>query len=203
MRRLFPVLICVCSLAAFTWAQEGKHADDKAGAPATEQHEPSAVWKWANFAMLAIVLGYMMGKALPPFFQARTAEIQKGIAEAAAVKGAAEQRAAEIERRMAALETEVEQIRTESRSEMAKEVDRIEKEADHHLARLQVQAEQEIASMTKHGAKQLKAYAAQLAIDLAEQRIRSRITPAVQSALVTQFVEGVEPGGLGPVEARR
>ena len=59
-------------------------------------------WKWANFAILVIGLGYLIGKNLPPVFRSRTEEIQKGIVEAQAMKRDAEKRAAEMDARLKA-----------------------------------------------------------------------------------------------------
>jgi len=53
------------------------------------------------------------------------------------------------------------------------------------MVRIQEHAASEIEAAGKAARLQLKRYAAQLAIDLAEQKIRSQITPEVQTALVT------------------
>ena len=195
-RRLLLVLVCGAALTV--WGQEG---EPKAGEhAATEQHEAKGAheegglegWKWANFAILAIALGYMLGKALPPFFKSRTAEIQKGIAEAQKMKADAEKRAADMERRLAALSTEVAQIRTEAGSVMAREAERIAKDTDAHMARIQTQAEQEISAITKHATQALKAHAAELALELAAQRISGRMDATTQGNLVNRFVRQLE-----------
>jgi F-type H+-transporting ATPase subunit b len=192
-------------LSTAAWAQEGHAAaEPKEGEHATsaEGHEEGdrfAVWKWANFAILAAVLGYMLNKALPPFFAGRTAGIQKGIADAQKLKADAEQRAAEMERRMATLESEVEALRAQAHAEIAKDSDRTRQEADQHMARIQAHAEQEIAAMTKTATLQLKAHSAELALALAEQRIQARMTGGAQGALVDRFVQQLD---AGPKESR-
>lgn len=200
MKRFLMVWTMGMTLSLGIWAQESEAA--KAAtmheAAAAEEHEEGdkyAVWKWANFAILAVVLGYMLNKALPPFFAGRTADIQKGIAEAAAMKADAEKRAAEMERRMTALSVEIEQIRTGAKDEMQKEANRIAKETEYQLARLQAQGEHEIASLTKHAMQQLKAHSAMLALELAEQRIRGGMTDAAQSGLVARFVSSLDRQG--------
>ena len=58
-----------------------------------ESREPSAALKWGNFIVLAAGLGYLIGKSLAPaIYRKRTAEIQKDIAEAQAIKKDAEAR---------------------------------------------------------------------------------------------------------------
>ena len=56
-------------------------------------------WKWANFAVLAAGLGYLVAKNAGPFFRSRSEEIQKGIKDAAQVRAEAEARASAIEKR--------------------------------------------------------------------------------------------------------
>ena len=178
-------------------ATEAKHGDAKHGEGAAhDAGDPLIWWKWANFAILAIILGYMLSKALPPFFASRTAEIQKGIADATKLRAEAEQRAAEMERRMSALGAEIEQIRTEAREQMAREGEKIQRESEHQLARIQAQAEQEVGAITKRATQQLKAEAARLALEAAEMQLRSRMDANAQAALVDRFVKQVDRQGV-------
>jgi len=73
MRRISSIAMLLLAGAAWLSAQEG-------GA----MPEPAAGWKWANFVLLVVGLGYLIAKTLPPLFKSRTEEIQKGIAEARA-----------------------------------------------------------------------------------------------------------------------
>jgi F-type H+-transporting ATPase subunit b len=181
------------------FAEEHGTAPKEAAHAAEAEHgggDPYIWWKWANFGILAIVLGYMLGKALPPFFASRTAEIQKGIAEASRLKADAERRAAEMERRMTALASEIEQIRVEARAQMVKEGERIQRESQQQMARIQAQAEREVAAITKHATAALKAESARLALELAEQRLRSRIDAGAQGMLVERFVKQMDQAGV-------
>lgn len=209
MKRAWVIFVCV--LAFSTWglaeehgaapktAEHAAEAGGEHGAAAAEGHDPGdpyLAWKWANFAILAVVLGYMLSKALPPFFASRTAEIQKGIADASKMRSEAEQRAADMERRMASLSVEIDQIRTEARTQMAKEGERIQKDAEQQLARIQHQAEQEVGAISKHASLQLKAEAARLALDIAEQRLRGRMDSNTQGVLVERFVKQMGEQGV-------
>ncbi len=196
MRRILLLAAFAASLSIAAWAQEPAHSEEHAAtaghaAEAHEESEPSIWWKWANFAILAVGLGYMLGKALPPFFAGRTAAIQKGIAEAAKAKAEADQRAAAMQQRLSALGAEIEQIKLTAKAELAKESDRIRALTGQQLARLQAQAEQEIVAITKQAAGELKAQAAKLALELAEQRARTSINPGTQGALVDRFVQNL------------
>jgi F-type H+-transporting ATPase subunit b len=154
-----------------------------------EASDPWLGWKWANFAILAIGLGYLIRKSAPAFFKQRSEEIQKGIADAAREKKDAEVRAAAIELRLKGLDKEIEALRTNARAEIAAEGERIGRETEHRLERIQAQSAQEIALMSRAARDELRKYSAELALDLAQQRIRSRITSDVQESLLDGFLQ--------------
>ncbi len=183
MKRVFS-LLALFGTAALLFAQhEGGHGGGQASMTG---------WKWANFALLAGGLGYLIVKKAPAFFRDRTAEIQQGIAEAARLKADADARAAEIEKRMAALDAEVAALRAGARQEMEAENERLRAETEHQLAKVQAQAEQEIASAAKAARLDLRAHAAELAIGLAEQQLRVRMTAEAGRGLVAGFVKDLE-----------
>jgi F-type H+-transporting ATPase subunit b len=173
-------LLLIAALAAATLSAQERE-------PAGEDSS-SMMWKWANFAILVIGLGYLASKNLPPFFKSRTTEIQQGIAEAQRIKADAERRAAETEARLNALGAEIEKFRQESRAEMEQEAARIREQTKNQAERLRQQAEMEIESATKIARRELQSFAAKLAIDLAEQRIQSRLDKPTDSALIDDFI---------------
>ena len=178
MKRLPWLLVLT---AVVCCAQEPGAAEDK-----------YAVWKWINFLILAGGLGYLMAKNLPAFFQSRTASIQKGIAEAQLMKQDAERRAADMDRRMSALGAEIDKFRAASQAEMQQEGERIGRETAAQLKKIEEHAAVEIESVGKTARRQLKEYAAELALGLAEERLRTRIDSATESKLVDDFVRDLE-----------
>ncbi len=154
--------------------------------------EPSMGWKWANFIILVVGLGYLMAKMLPPLFKSRTEEIQKGIAEARAIKLDANRRAAEVDTRTAALGADIERFRVEMKAEMQQESERIRQETAGQIVRLEHQAQQEIEMAGKIASRELKNYAAKLSLDLAEQRVRERLNPKTEQELVDAFIQDLE-----------
>ena len=162
---------------------------------AAEHSDPMLKWKWINFAILAGVLGYMIGKNAPGFFKGRTAAIQRDIREATKLREQAENRAREMEQRLAALGQEIEKLRREAKEAMAQEGGRIRQETANQIARVQQAAEQEIASHAKHVTQELKAYSAKLAIDLAEQRIQLQMNGDTQNTLVGRFLDDLNGKG--------
>jgi F-type H+-transporting ATPase subunit b len=175
------VLPCAVGLAA----EYGDSAEGESG----EHHNSSTLWKTANFIILAAALGYGISKVGGAFFRSRSEEIRNGIAEATKLRQEAEARVAEMDRRMENLGTEIESLREGAKQEMVAEQQRMRAETEQLLTRMQANAEREIASAAKHARKQLRAYSAELALDLARRKIRDRMTPAAAGALVDSFVE--------------
>ncbi len=149
-------------------------------------------WKWANFALLAGGLGYLIAKKAPAFFRDRTVQIQKGIADAAKLKADADARAAGIEKKIADLGVEIEALRAGAREESDAEYQRLQEETTRQFAKIQAQAEREIALAAKAARMELKAEAAELAIGLAEKQLLGRITVEAGRGLVAGFVRDLE-----------
>ena len=175
MKRLFGLLILCCSTLAAAEEQGGSG-------------EPSMTWKVVNFALLVIGLGYLMSKSLPAFFESRTSSIQKGIAVSQAMKADAERRAAEVDARVSALGSDIEKFRVQAKKEMEQEGQRIRRETAAGIGKLEQQAQMEIESAGKTASRELKNYAANLALDLAGQRIRARVDAGIEAGLVDNFV---------------
>ena len=174
--------------------EPGREAAHGAG----EAEEVSPIWAWANFVMLAGALGYLIAKKGGPFFAGRSQSIRKGIAEAEEIRRSAEARAAEVDRRLAGLQTEIENLKSSAHQEQSAEAARLSDETAAELARIQEHGVREIESAGKAARVELKRYAAQLAIDLAEQRIRRSMTPEIQGTLVDNFARNLELPSSGP-----
>lgn len=157
-----------------------------------EHHGNPTLWKSLNFVVLAAGFGYLIKKALRPYLASRTESIQREIAEATRLRAEAEARAAETDRRLANLDAEIEKLRAEARREMEEEERRLKAESERAIARMQSSAELEIASLTKRARQELKAYAAELALKLAREKIRQRMTPEIAHALVDNFVHSLD-----------
>jgi F-type H+-transporting ATPase subunit b len=162
-------------------------AQESGGVP-----EVNVGWKWANFVILVAGLGYLVVKILPPLFKSRTEEIQKGIAEARAMKQDADGRSADVAARTATLGADIERFRVEAKAEMQQEGERIRQETAAQIARLEIQAQQDIEMTGKLARRELKGYAAKLSLDLAEQRVRERLDPAAEAGLVDAFIQDLE-----------
>jgi F-type H+-transporting ATPase subunit b len=194
--RLLAMAALFCGLvltAPALRAQESEAAAHGAGeTPGQEEHGKLLVWMWANFAVLAVGLGYLVRKHAGPFYAGRSRKIRKDLIEAGDLRKEAEERAAEVERRLANLEAEVAALRAESQREAEAETERLAAQTTAELAKIQAHAEQEIDAAGRAARLELKRYSAGLAVELAARKIRGRMSPEAQDALVGSFVQKLE-----------
>ena len=188
MKRILACIILLLALTAFAGAQEKETA-------ATEEKQPNIVLLWINFAILAAGLGYLVSKNVPPLLRARSEEIQTGMQESARLKAEAGARLKEIERRLSGIVSDIEKLRVELINEMNTEGSRLRAETERMATRVHHQAEQEIQFMLKTGRLELKTFSAQLAIDLASERIQARMNPEVQQRMVDAFIGDLHKDG--------
>jgi len=174
------------------FAQEHAEKTETAEHKTSEPEGPGEIWKWANFVILAVGVGYWIQKVALPFLGARDSKIREGITEAQKMKQDAERRAAEMDARLATLGADIEKFRVQSGAEMRQEGERIARETTAQIKRIEEQAAVEIETAGKTARRQLKEYAAELALGLAEERLRARMDGATESTLVTNFVHDLE-----------
>ncbi|HOL70829.1 MAG TPA: hypothetical protein PLA43_05935 [Bryobacteraceae bacterium] len=146
------------------------------------------LWKLINFVILAAALGYFIYKKAGSFFAARSAAIQRELAEAAKFQADAEARYAEMEQRLKRLNAEVEELRRRAREESAVESARMRALTERGLKKIQEQAEQEIQAAANSARQQLRAYSAALAIELAAAKIEERLTPETDQMIVDAMI---------------
>ncbi len=189
MKRCLPVVSIGLGIAASAMAAE--HGG-------TGESGNEILWKVANFAVLAGALGYFISKKAGAFFASRTAEIRRGIEEAWRLRKDAEARYAEIEQRLANIGADIDNLRKQAGEESAAEGERVRAETGRDMKKIQAQAEQEIAAAAKAARQELRAYAAGLAIELAERKIREQLTPDSDNALVDAMLHDLDHRANAP-----
>ncbi len=161
---------------------------------AAEEHQAAAPWwslpaKFFNFLVLFGLLGYLLRKPAAEYFTARTQAIRQGMAEARRAREEAEKRLAEIEQRLTRLAEEIEALRAEAGREAAAQRENLLAAAGVEAQKILAAAEAEIGTLARAARLDLKAFTAQLAVELAEERIRSQMNPEVQGRLLSAYVE--------------
>ena len=171
------------------------------GGTAAAGHGSLDTWKWANFLLIAVVLGYVIRKNAGPFFASRSQQIRKAIVEAEEVRADAQKRVAQVDARLANLQSAIEKMRREAIEEQSAEGERVRRQTAADISKIMAQAEQEIASAGKGARLELKRYSARLAVSLAEEKIRASMNPHHQDALVQAFVDNLAQPAT-PAESR-
>jgi F0F1-type ATP synthase membrane subunit b/b' len=194
MKRLILALVLVLAAApGIALAQEGAGHEGAGQAKQEKQDEGTLeIWKWVNFVLLAGGLGYLIGKNAPAFYAGRTAAIRKDMEESLKARQEAEARAADVERRLAALEGEIAGLRGESEQELKAAAELVTRQTAEEIEKIQAHAGHEIETASKQARAELKRYAAELAVGVAREKVRARMTPATQDQLVDGFVRDLK-----------
>ena len=145
-------------------------------------------WKIANFFILCIVLGWLIAKNLGPFLASRTKGIQEGLAAGEKAKKEAEAGAAAVEAKLATLGQAIAEMKATARQELDLEVERIRRSTEADLVRGTEHAAQEIESAGKLARVEVQRFAARMAIELAEQKVRARMSAETQAVLLGNFM---------------
>ena len=150
-----------------------------------------------NFVVIAAIIIWAGRKYLPGIFSARTAAIQRAMQEAQKASEEARRRLAEIESRLMRLDGEIGMMRDAAEREAAEEEARIHAAAHEDARKILEAAQQEIAATIKAARRELTAYAADLAVSLAQKQIH--VDTATDRILVRHFVDelGDSKGGVG------
>lgn len=197
---VFVVALAVVARAAQP-AEEHAPAGQAAGehAAAAEHgeaaHEASVTdlfWPVVNFAILCYVLYYFLRAPLTSYLTDRGASIRKDLVDAAAIKSAATAQLEEIDRKLKALPGEIDALRARGQAEIAGEEQRISQQAAAERDRLLEQARRDIDVQVRLAKRELTEHAADLALQLAEERLAKETTPADHARLVDRYLEQVK-----------
>lgn len=155
----------------------------------------SAYWVLVivNFAVIFAFIVWAWSKNVPAMFRARTEGIRKNLDEARRASDDANRRLADIESRLSKLDGEIADMRKNAEAEGVAEEQRIRAAAEEDRRKVIEAAEQEIDAAAKAARRDLKAYAASLAVSLAEKKIQ--IDHNTDQALVTRFVHDLARNG--------
>lgn len=138
-----------------------------------------------NFAILAFFLGLLLKKVLPTTFKNRSQSIQKRMEEARKTSDEARERLKQVESRLSRLDAEIAEMRRQAEENARTEEKRVQAEGEAERRRIVTSAEQEIAAVAGHARRELKAYAAELAVNLASKKIK--VDKDADQSLVREF----------------
>jgi F-type H+-transporting ATPase subunit b len=150
------------------------------------------VYKFINLSLLVGALAYLLRKPLADFFAQRSASIRKEIEEGQKALEASQAQLKTVEEKLRHLEEEIASFKASAGQEMEAERQRL-KHAEAEEAEKILQAARAQTEVAVRAAKlELRTYAAQQAVALAEEIIRQRLDEAGRQKLVDEFLAGVE-----------
>jgi len=189
MTRNRRIFFCTSVLAVFLWGVVSAHAAEEGTAAAERASE---IFKWINFAIVAGLILWVFGKKLPPIFRKNADKISSAITSATSAKAAADAQVREAETKLARLQQEIAELRTGAEREGAGEAERIRALAKSDAQKISAAANAEIEAAERAARLELKAIAANLAVDGAESLLSKQLTPQAQESLVSAFVKSLE-----------
>jgi F-type H+-transporting ATPase subunit b len=193
---LFAAFLCVMPAIAQEHGDSARTAQETGNSGA---EKPSLlIWQWINFAILVGILGWLAAKHGGPYFAGRAHGIAEGLAAGERAKAEADARSRSVDERLANLKNDIAEMRSRAREEREREADRIRRDTTAEITRIRTHAEQELESAGKQARLDVRRFAARMAIDLAEQKIRSRMSTEAQGALLDRFLRDLPDGAAQP-----
>jgi F-type H+-transporting ATPase subunit b len=165
------------------------HAEEAGSA---SQQSAENLFKWINFALVAGVIVWLSLKRGPAFFGRRADVISSDIQKSTEAKKQAEQQLQDAETKLQNLEKEVADLRATAQRESAAEAERIRNLASTDAKKIDEAGKVEVDAAERAARLELKAFAANLAINGAESLLLKQLTPAAQEALINNFVKTLD-----------
>lgn len=152
----------------------------------------NGLFKWINFAIVAVLVAWVFLKATPPFFRKNAETISSAISKATAAKAAAERQLREAEDKLARLPQEEALLRANAQQEMGAEAERLRAITQSDIQKVGLAGKAEVEAAERAARLELKTMAANLAVDDAESLLVKQLTPQAQESLVAAFVKSLE-----------
>ncbi|MBV9211331.1 MAG: ATP synthase F0 subunit B [Acidobacteria bacterium] len=151
------------------------------------------LWKFGNLLLFVGVMYLLLRKPIKEGMQARREGIRRELMRAQEERNAALAKLEEVEARLSKLDAEVASVREQSQKDAQAEQERIARSTEEDARKLREQAVREIESAGKAARQDLRLFAAEQSVRLAEEMIRRDIRPEDDARLVNMSIE--ELGG--------
>jgi ATP synthase F0 subunit b len=152
------------------------------------------VWKFVNLILFVGLLVWLLRRPIGASLGARRDTIRRELMRAQEERRAALAKLEEVEARLARLDAEVETVRAQARRDAEAERANIMRATAEETRRLREQAQREIESAGKVARQDLRRYAAEQSVRLAEDLIRRDIGAEDDARLMNDYIG--ELGGI-------
>jgi len=146
-------------------------------------------WKFLNLIVFATALTYIVRRRVTDALRSRREGIRRAVLKAQNQRDEAVKKLAEVDSRLAGVESEAAGIWAKARAEAKAERERILQDAEAEMLKLREQSQREIESAGKVARQELRRFAAQQSVKLAEEVIQREIQPEDDARLIRLSVE--------------
>ena len=181
---------CILSLVftSFAFASGG---GEEAAVPLWKDY----LWKIINFGILFFILFKFGKKPIQSFLKQRTELIEKTLKEAKEAKELAQKALQEVEERFRTKDKDIEEILSASKRAGEQERDKLLEEGNKLREKIYEQAKINIDYELKHAKDAIKAEAVEIAMELAEKKLKEKLTKKDQERLLEESLMKI--GGKG------
>jgi F-type H+-transporting ATPase subunit b len=152
------------------------------------------LWKFGNLLLFVGGLYFILRRPIGASLVARRNAIRQELMRAQEERRAALAKLEEVEARLAKLDAEVETVRAQARREAEAERESIKRATAEETRRLREQAQREIESAGKAARQDLRRFAAEQSVRMAEDLIRRDIRAEDDARLMNEYIG--ELGGI-------
>lgn len=150
------------------------------------------VWRIVDFVILAAIIWWALKKAnLKASLAERQAGIERALKEAEEARAEADRKLAEYNTRLKQANEDIDKLQAAVRQEAQDEKARIIAEATAMAEKIRQQAQSTAAQEVAMATAALREEAARLAVELAEQTLKEKVTKDDQSRLVDEYLSKV------------
>jgi F-type H+-transporting ATPase subunit b len=154
-----------------------------------DKETAARLFEYLNFAILAGAVLFALWKYLPKTFRANREEIQHKLTEARTATEEARERLAAIEQRLSRLDEEIAAISDQAEKDSVADEARIKASIETERQRITEAVTRDIAAASSAAQRDLKRFAAGLAVDRAAQRMA--LTENEDRALIQEFAQNL------------
>ncbi|MDH4231594.1 MAG: ATP synthase F0 subunit B [Nitrospirota bacterium] len=191
LRSISRLLSFVCLLllvfASLVFASEGGGGEEHASVL------KAYLWPVINFLILVGVMVFFLRKMdIKGYFKKRTELIEQSLREAREAKELAQKALAQVEERLKVKDTEMEQIIAGAKLSGENEKARLIEEGDKLKTRILEQAKTNIDYEVKRAKESIKEEAVEIAMELAEKKLREKLSKEEQLKLLEESLAKIE-----------
>ena len=184
-KRSYVSLIIAFCILSFAFAVVAFGSEEEAA------HAPwwkDYIWKIINFGILVIILYKFAKKPFQSMLKQRTEMIEKTLKEAREAKELAEKALREVDVRLKEKDKEIQEILSVTKRSGEMERENLIQQGDKLKEKILEQAKANIAFELKHAKEAIKAEAAEIAIELAEKKLKEKLTTEEQEKLLEESI---------------